>query len=110
MDTEAQASAANRRGRTDVKLIVCSPPWGLLCDHKDAGRARTIPGKRHVRGGKRPRRDETRHGYGEGAVSDACSARERARTQSGDAAQPGSGEGRNRTGDTTIFSRVLYQL
>ena len=22
----------------------------------------------------------------------------------------GSGEGRNRTGDTTIFSRVLYQL
>ena len=24
--------------------------------------------------------------------------------------QPGDGEGRNRTGDTTIFSRVLYQL
>ena len=22
----------------------------------------------------------------------------------------GSGEGRNRTGDTTVFSRVLYQL
>ena len=44
------------------------------------------------------------------AVSDACSARERARTPLGDAAQPGSGEGRNRTGDTTIFSRVLYQL
>jgi hypothetical protein len=25
-------------------------------------------------------------------------------------AQPGDGEGQNRTGDTTIFSRVLYQL
>ena len=31
-------------------------------------------------------------------------------TQPGDAPQPGDGEGRNRTGDTTIFSRVLYQL
>src|SRR3954452_23256755 len=27
-----------------------------------------------------------------------------------DAPQPRDGEGRNRTGDTTIFSRVLYQL
>jgi hypothetical protein len=31
-------------------------------------------------------------------------------TQPGDAPQPENGEGRNRTGDTTIFSRVLYQL
>jgi hypothetical protein len=31
-------------------------------------------------------------------------------TQPGDAPQPGDGEGQNRTGDTTIFSRVLYQL
>src|SRR5918999_3082102 len=31
-------------------------------------------------------------------------------TQVGDAPQPGDGEARNRTGDTTIFSRVLYQL
>ena len=34
----------------------------------------------------------------------------RAMTQTGDAPQPGNGEGQNRTGDTTIFSRVLYQL
>ena len=47
---------------------------------------------------------------GKDAVSDACCARERARTQPGDAPQPSDGEGRNRTGDTTIFSRVLYQL
>ena len=26
------------------------------------------------------------------------------------AADVGNGEGRNRTGDTTVFSRVLYQL
>ena len=26
------------------------------------------------------------------------------------APQPADGEGQNRTGDTTIFSRVLYQL
>ena len=31
-------------------------------------------------------------------------------TQPDVAARPASGEGRNRTGDTTIFSRVLYQL
>jgi hypothetical protein len=31
-------------------------------------------------------------------------------TQPGDAPQPSDGEGQNRTGDTTIFSRVLYQL
>jgi hypothetical protein len=31
-------------------------------------------------------------------------------TQPGDAPQLGDGEGQNRTGDTTIFSRVLYQL
>ena len=31
-------------------------------------------------------------------------------TKSGETPQPGDGEGRNRTGDTTIFSRVLYQL
>jgi hypothetical protein len=31
-------------------------------------------------------------------------------TQPGDAPQPADGEGQNRTGDTTIFSRVLYQL
>jgi hypothetical protein len=31
-------------------------------------------------------------------------------TQLRDAAQASDGEGRNRTGDTTIFSRVLYQL
>jgi hypothetical protein len=31
-------------------------------------------------------------------------------TPPGDAPQPGDGEARNRTGDTTIFSRVLYQL
>ncbi len=31
-------------------------------------------------------------------------------TPPGDAPQPGSGEGGNRTRDTTIFSRVLYQL
>jgi hypothetical protein len=47
---------------------------------------------------------------GKDAVSDACYARERARTPPGDATQPGNGEAQNRTGDTTIFSRVLYQL
>jgi hypothetical protein len=31
-------------------------------------------------------------------------------TPPGDAPQPADGEGQNRTGDTTIFSRVLYQL
>jgi hypothetical protein len=31
-------------------------------------------------------------------------------TQPGDAPQRADGEGQNRTGDTTIFSRVLYQL
>jgi hypothetical protein len=31
-------------------------------------------------------------------------------TAPGDAPQPANGEGQNRTGDTTIFSRVLYQL
>src|SRR5919108_4940100 len=47
---------------------------------------------------------------GKDAGSDACSARERPRTQPGDAPQPADGEGQNRTGDTTIFSRVLYRL
>src|SRR2546423_11761191 len=47
---------------------------------------------------------------GKDAGSDACSARERPRTPPGDAPQPRDGEGRNRTGDTTIFSRVLYRL
>jgi hypothetical protein len=31
-------------------------------------------------------------------------------TPPGDAPQPADGEGQNRTGDTTIFSRVLYRL
>jgi hypothetical protein len=31
-------------------------------------------------------------------------------TQAGDAPQPADGEAQNRTGDTTIFSRVLYRL
>jgi hypothetical protein len=31
-------------------------------------------------------------------------------TPAGDAPQPEDGEAQNRTGDTTIFSRVLYQL
>jgi hypothetical protein len=31
-------------------------------------------------------------------------------TPAGDAPQPADGEAQNRTGDTTIFSRVLYRL
>ena len=53
--------------------------------------------------------------YGAGAVDpqsrgDACSAREPTADNAQNPRGPRDGEGRNRTGDTTIFSRVLYQL
>ena len=47
---------------------------------------------------------------GKDAGSDACDSRRATEDAATRCAAGANGEGRNRTGDTTIFSRVLYQL
>ncbi len=67
-----------------VEVAFERPPFGVARERNDR------------------RRDRRRHAVSAASSSPSASSRLRAFR--------GHGEGRNRTGDTTIFSRVLYQL